>query len=218
MNSSPEIKDSLYGTQKDFFRKAYRSEQVGWPRTGPSRLVLEAIARGMVSREDAVLEIGCGEGRNLVELRSRRCRVVGMDYLREPLELGRRNGVERIPFVQGDLFALPFRDGAFDVALDWGVFHHLKKRERLLYPDWISRILNPGGTFLLGAFSERFRHCPQEKRSRMFLRHRGHYDAFFDRESFGHAMGKGWRLLWSGEEDQGDGLSFYRIGIFRKEV
>ncbi len=216
MDRLTQVNDALYRTQKEFFQNAYRSGQVGWPRTGASRLVLEAIRQGLISREDAVLEIGCGEGRNLLALQAHQCRVVGMDYLREPLDLGRLGEGNSLPFVQGDLFALPFRNGAFDAVLDWGVFHHLKKRERAVYPEWIDSILRPGGIFLLGVFSERFRHDPGEKRTRMFQKHRGHYDVFFTMERFRQAMGPGWTLLWSGEEDQGDGLSFYRVGIFRK--
>ncbi|MHB8422010.1 MAG: class I SAM-dependent methyltransferase [Leptospirales bacterium] len=217
MEGIGKVNDRLYGTQKEFFRKAYQSGQVGWPRAGPSRLVLEAVSRRLIPPKAAVLEIGCGEGRNLLPLLDHQCRVAGMDYLIEPLESGRNHGAGEIPFVQGDLFSMPFREDCFDAVLDWGVFHHLKKRERNLYPGWISPILKPGGVFLLGAFSEQFRHSPEEKRSRMFTCHRGHYDVFFDRKEFRQAMGDGWSLVWEGEEDQGDGLSFYRIGVFRKE-
>lgn len=211
------VNNRLYETQKEFFRNAYQTGHVGWPRTGPSRLVLESIGQRLIPEKASVLEIGCGEGRNLLPLLDHQCQVVGMDYLFEPLESGRSHGGGLIPFLQGDLFSLPFRDGVFDAVLDWGVFHHLKKRERNLYPEWLSPMLKPGGVFLLGAFSERFRHSPEENRKRTFTRHRGHYDVFFGRNDFHQAMGKGWGLLWEGEEDQGDGLSFYRIGIFRKE-
>ncbi len=212
--------DSLYVSQKHFFRDAYRREAIGWPRSGASRLVLESIRNGWVKSKSSVLEIGCGEGRNLLPFRQIGCAVVGMDYLREPLESALAAGISkfsgRVHLVQGDLFRLPFRPETFDVVLDWGVFHHLKRRERNAYPRWIASALAPGGLFLLGAFSEKFRHDPNERRRQVFKCHRGHYDAFFDAKSFPRVMGDGWTLLWSGEEDQGDGLSFYRIGVFRR--
>jgi cyclopropane fatty-acyl-phospholipid synthase-like methyltransferase len=211
--------DPLYRSQKAFFRDAYLREAIGWPRAGASRLVLESIRKGLVKAGSSVLEIGCGEGRNLIPFRTMGCNVVGMDYLREPLESARSRssgGAGTVRLVQGDLFRLPFRAGAFDVVLDWGVFHHLKRRERTAYSRWIGSILVPDGLFLLAAFSEKFRHDPAEHRKQAFKVHRGHYDVFFDEKSFPRAMGKEWTLLWSGEEDQGDELSFYRIGAFRK--
>lgn len=211
--------DPLYRSQKAFFRDAYQRETIGWPRAGASRLVLESIRKGLVKAGTSILEIGCGEGRNLLPFQTMGCDAVGMDYLREPLESARSrlsgtNSAVRL--VQGDLFRLPFREGAFDIVLDWGVFHHLKRRERAAYSRWIDSILVPDGILLLAAFSEKFRHDPDERRRRAFKVHRGHYDVFFDEKSFSGAMGKGWTLLWSGEEDQGDELSFYRIGAFRK--
>lgn len=205
----------LYETQKTFFQEAYRSGRVGWPRTGASRLVHYALGQGYLPPRCRVLEIGCGEGRNLLVLQNNGCLVVGMDYVREPLLSARKLVGKRLSLVQGDLFSLPFRDRSFDAILDWGVFHHLKGRERERYPLWLSRLVAPGGILLLGAFSEKFRHHPGEVRVRPFVRHRGHYDVFFTRERFSVALGNRWKLLWSGEEDQGDGLSYYRLGIFR---
>ncbi len=205
----------LYESQKIFFREAYRSNRIGWPRTGASFLVRAALDQGFLSSGARVLEIGCGEGRNLQALRLGGCSVVGMDYLSEPLRTAKATETNQVPLVQGDLFAVPFRENVFDSILDWGVFHHLKKSERAQYPKWISRLVVPGGLMLLGAFSEQFRHHPGESRRQMFVRHRGHYDVFFDPDSFSRAMGPDWTLLWRGEEDQGDGLSHYRLGIFR---
>jgi|YelNatPaOPRAMG01_1025707.scaffolds.fasta_scaffold01108_5 SAM-dependent methyltransferase len=207
----------LYETQKVFFQEAYRSGKVGWPRTGASRLVLSALEKGYLPSRCRVLEIGCGEGRNLSVLQRHGCRVVGMDYVLEPLRSARNLVDRNLPLIQGDLLSLPFRDGSFDAFLDWGVFHHLRRSEREQYPLWVSRLAVPGAVLLLGAFSEKFRHHPDEVRRRTFVRHRGHYDVFFTRERFSVALGNRWKLLWSGEEDQGDGLSYYRLGIFRYE-
>lgn len=205
----------LYKTQKAFFRDAYRSDRIGWPRTGASRIVRMAFERGYLGPGSRVLEIGCGEGRNLRELCLGDCSVVGMDYVEEPLQTAKRSLPEKATLVQGDLFFLPFREKSFDTVLDWGVFHHLKKTERERYPKWLFRLVGSGGVVLLGAFSEKFRHHPDEVRRQMFVRHRGHYDVFFDRERFSRAMGPDWRLVWEGEENQEDDLSHYRLGIFQ---
>ena len=206
----------LYVTQKAFFLDAYRSNRIGWPRTGVSLVVRTAFRMGYLNSGARVLEIGCGEGRNLLGLHLGGCSVVGMDYVREPLRSAKIAVPEDIFLVQGDLFSLPFREQSFDAVLDWGVFHHLKKPERARYPKWLYRLVAPDGLLLLGAFSEKFQHHPDDFRRQMFVRHRGHYDVFFDKEQFSRAMEPDWTLLWQGEEDQGDGLSHYRLGIFRR--
>ncbi|AIA31405.1 class I SAM-dependent methyltransferase [Leptospirillum ferriphilum] len=208
-------KHDLYRMQKGFFRDAYRSGRIGWPRTGVSPIVRTAFERGYLGPGSRVLEIGCGEGRNLRGLWPGTAAAVGMDYVEEPLRTARKSLPEKVSLVQGDLFALPFREKSFDVVLDWGVFHHLKKPERERYPLWLLHLVGSGGILLLGAFSEKFRHHPGEVRRQMFVRHRGHYDVFFDRARFSRAMGPRWKLLWQGEENQGDGLSYYRLGIFQ---
>ena len=54
----------------------------------------------------------------------------------------------------GDVFRLPYRDGALDGVFGFGVLHHL--------PDWrgglreIARVLKPGGFYFLEEFYPQF--------------------------------------------------------------
>jgi SAM-dependent methyltransferase len=208
-------KNDQYGRQRHFFQQAYDSGQTGWPKTGASGIVDAAGTMGFFRKGARFLEIGCGQGRNLLPPLFSECHTVGIDSVLSPLLEIRGNPVfSEASLVNGDLFNLPFRRGSFDVVLDFGVLHHMRAPERRIYPKWIDEMLSPSGVFLLGVFSERFQHYPGEKRSRNWVSHRGHYDVFFNQDDFSRIMGEKWQLLHASEETAGGEIHHYRLGIF----
>jgi cyclopropane fatty-acyl-phospholipid synthase-like methyltransferase len=100
------------------------------------------------------LDIGCGTATNVITLAERGWKVTGIDFIRKPVEHGRKKakaaGVE-VNLVVGDVtrLALP---GKFDLILDMGCFHNLSIRGRQRYAQSIQNWLNPGGIYLLYGF------------------------------------------------------------------
>lgn len=89
--------------------------------------------------EERIVEIGCGDGLNLRLLRESGCRrLVGTD-----ISLGLLAHVRETPVVAGDVFALPFPDGAVDAVLIDSVLHHLTPLAPSLAE--LRRVLRPGG-------------------------------------------------------------------------
>lgn len=204
-----------YDRQRCFFQQAYDSGKTGWPKTGASGIVDVARSKGFFKKGMRFLEIGCGQGRNLLPPLLSGCHTVGVDAVLSPLLEVRSNPVfSGASLVNGDLFDLPFRQGSFDIVLDFGVLHHMRLPQRKKYPQWIGEMLSPSGVFLLGAFSEHFQHYPGERRSRNWVSHRGHYDVFFDQNAFSQIMGRDWKLLHESEETAGGDIYHYRLGIF----
>ena len=79
-----------------------------------------------------VLDIGCGPATITLDLAERvgaSGQVTGIEPLAETLELGRaeaaRRGDTRTRFEVGDVFALPYDDGSFDVVHAHQVLQHL---------------------------------------------------------------------------------------------
>jgi ubiquinone/menaquinone biosynthesis C-methylase UbiE len=66
------------------------------------------------SRADNVLEIGCGTGHFTRWLSDDRLSAVGVDL--SAAMLAETQGLDSVPFVQGDARRLPFADGAFDLT------------------------------------------------------------------------------------------------------
>lgn len=89
----------------------------------------------------AVLEVGCGEGELAARIRDELgVEVVAIDQSARMVELSRERGVDaRV----GDVQALPFEDGSFDVAVAAWVLFHVRDLERGL--GELARVLRPGG-------------------------------------------------------------------------
>ena len=101
-----------------------------------------------------VLDVGCGDGRHIVEAARRGAFAVGLDYDRAELTKARvRIGTGRVDLVVGDATRLPFRAGTFDAVICTETFEHLRDDARAMRD--ISRVLGPDGA-LLGAVPSHF--------------------------------------------------------------
>ncbi len=101
-----------------------------------------------------ILDIGCGTGLlTLKLLAKKRGSVVGIDYLKQMLEiftkkLLRLKLTDRVHLVRMDANALTFERSTFDLAVSTVTLHHLKSKLPALKK--IAGILKPGGLFILG--------------------------------------------------------------------
>jgi ubiquinone/menaquinone biosynthesis C-methylase UbiE len=93
-----------------------------------------------------VLEVGCGEGGNLLNLLRDHPGaprlVVGIDLFFRKLTFAARH-VAGARFVCADATMLPFPDGAFDVVLCRDLLHHLEDREPAVRE--LARVCRRGG-------------------------------------------------------------------------
>ena len=83
----------------------------------------------------SVLDVGCGEGIGTTRMASvlPQARVVGLDVA-DPglLQEWKTRAHERIEFVAGSAYDLPFADDSFDLVSAIEVFEHLERPERAL--------------------------------------------------------------------------------------
>jgi ubiquinone/menaquinone biosynthesis C-methylase UbiE len=93
-----------------------------------------------------VLDVGCGQGIDLVRYARAGARVTGIDLTPRHVELARQHldaaGLEG-EVVLGDAEQLPFEDGSFDRVSSNGVLHHTPDIAAALRE--IRRVLRPGG-------------------------------------------------------------------------
>jgi ubiquinone/menaquinone biosynthesis C-methylase UbiE len=103
---------------------------------------------------DVVVEIGCGTGRVTGPLSGRCGEVWALDHSFDSLKVAREKvGDQRVRFVQADAGYLPLRDGLADRALSCQMLEHLPSeglRQRAVAEA--SRVLKPGGAFVLSAY------------------------------------------------------------------
>jgi SAM-dependent methyltransferase len=127
------------------------------------------LLRGLLLRGDErVLDLGCGRGAVLLmaaQLLSRG-RAVGIDLWKAADQSGNDPGVTRrnaalegvtgnVDLCTGDLRALPFKDGSFDLVLSSLAVHNVPDRAgRAQAVDEAGRVLRPGGRLLIADYRE----------------------------------------------------------------
>ncbi|KKF39266.1 SAM-dependent methyltransferase [Halorubrum saccharovorum] len=127
-----------------------KTREYAWPE-------VESFLDGRTATR--ALDLGCGNGRHAELLADRADAVVGVDLsrelLREAVTRARKRGYDQTAsFVHGDAATLPLATDAVGLAVYVAALHHLPSREaRVRSLDELARVLAPGGTALVSAWS-----------------------------------------------------------------
>jgi len=106
-----------------------------------------------VSSSLSVLEIGCGEGGNLIPFLDAGCsRIVGIDLSESKISNARKfystiTGGEKVTFIAADIYDSGSA-GTFDLVMMRDVLEHIHDQEKFL--GFVKRFLNPGGVLFIG--------------------------------------------------------------------
>lgn len=116
-----------------------------------ARIVYQALPPG-----GQILDVACGTGDlSLTLAGSGDADVVGLDFCRPMLDIAATKSLKRgakIPFIEGDALALPFRESSFDaVTIAFGL-RNLASVESGL--SELLRVLRPGGKLAILEFSK----------------------------------------------------------------
>ncbi len=101
------------------------------------------IAKGYVTDETVLLDIGTGGGEKLLEIAKRAKKACGIDHQQSMIDAANRNLAEskmlNVEFKLADAKSLPFTDGYFDVVMC---------RHASFYAQQVYRVMKPNGVFL----------------------------------------------------------------------
>ncbi|MBU0612771.1 class I SAM-dependent methyltransferase [Patescibacteria group bacterium] len=105
----------------------------------------------------SVLDVGCGNGRLLHFLNRYRVKYVGIDVSSKLLKIAKQLVDEKIctsitshSFIEASAEKLPFADRTFDIAFAIASLYHIPSKElRQRSINEISRVLKPGGVFIM---------------------------------------------------------------------
>ncbi len=119
-----------------------------------TRLIERTLGRYGITPGARGLDLGCGQGWYLLEMRRNGFSVDGTDYSQGQLDKAKTNlenqGMEAGVLVQADARTLPFSENTYDFVYSINAIHHILDegaQQRAL--DEIVRVLRPGGVFLL---------------------------------------------------------------------
>ncbi len=101
-----------------------------------------------------ILELGCGNGKNLPALLKTASSVTAVDFSHNAIELCREQFTEsNISFVESDICNLPFENESFDAVCAIHVLEHLLEKNRTQSQAEICRVLKPEGLLAVRVFS-----------------------------------------------------------------
>jgi ubiquinone/menaquinone biosynthesis C-methylase UbiE len=117
-----------------------------------NKAALDLLVDAASPRVDEVsLDVACGPGTVVTAFARRVRRAEGLDateaMLAEARRLAAAAGVANVGWHRGDVYALPFVDGAFDIVSCRFAFHHLETPAKALAE--MVRVCRPGGRVVL---------------------------------------------------------------------
>jgi ubiquinone/menaquinone biosynthesis C-methylase UbiE len=146
-----------YAEQKKYFEQAYTTGSDIWthfPFESKAAQFLEKLPQNSL-----ILDLGSGRGVWAFDLVSHGYRVIGIDYAKNIVDKANTDAVARkletkVRFIDGDVLDMSFKDGTFDAAAEFGLIQHIHPDDWEQYAMEVSRVIKPGGHFLLSAFSK----------------------------------------------------------------
>lgn len=124
----------------------------------PDKLVVETLKLLKRPKNLKVLDLGCGAGRHVVYLASRKLEAYGVDISNTGL-IKTKERLEKSSLkaflVRCDMKSLPFISSLFDVVICLNTIYHQKFRELQQTINEVWRILKGRGLFLVNFHSKR---------------------------------------------------------------
>ena len=112
-----------------------------------------------VREREAVLDVGCGDGRVYEIFRDKGVSYAGVDLSEDVIAKAKARWAKeaadgKVAFEAGDLLDLPVEDGRFDVAVAAGILHHVPSAAyRAKALSELSRAVRPGGYVLIAVWN-----------------------------------------------------------------
>ncbi len=145
-------------TRRRWFEEWFGEEYLSLYRhrdRSEARLGAKLLAARTQARASRVLDLACGAGRHLAELRALGYAVTGMDLSR-PMLREAEIAVPGVDLVRGDMRAIPFESGSFGAVTSYFTsFGYFEPEEDFRLLGEVRRILAPGGVFLLDFLNAR---------------------------------------------------------------
>lgn len=144
--------------QKRFDAK-YLASDTPWVGSGVPTEVKE-FAKLVLEQdwEPALLDIGCGNGWLAIYFAKQGIRVDGIDSSPLAIKQAKKMLLEKkilnVSLHTGNALNFPYKKDSFNVVFDRGLLHHLPQKDWPKYKKGLNKVLQPGGLFYLGVFSD----------------------------------------------------------------
>lgn len=125
----------------------YANPEYYQPFIAGSLIPFERIFTRHLSKQELILEAGCGTAQYVKALNVRGYRCIGLDYEIKAMEMANIHAGP-LPLVCGDITALGMAENSFNAVISLGVVEHRRAGPEPFLEE-MCRILTPGGTLLI---------------------------------------------------------------------
>ncbi len=136
----------------------YSVHASSWDIDEPPRELVEMVEGGRIAPCRA-LDVGCGTGNSTIYLASKGFDSVGIDVssvaIRRAKEKAARRSANCRFYMMNLLDAKTVSNvikDSFDLVMDHGCFHNMRRKDRRLYLHFLRSLTRPGSTYLLWSF------------------------------------------------------------------
>ena len=128
---------------------------------------VQNVNEDKINKSINVLDIGCGNGRNMTEFNPEICSVFGIDNCEEFVKICNDRGLN---VIHTDMSQMPFTDNYFHYFLSIASFHHLSTIERRIQTlREINRVARVGAKMLISVWSlKQPENTPQSKKIKWY--------------------------------------------------
>lgn len=112
--------------------------------------------RNNISSNQKVLDIGCGNGRNILSIADITRTITGVDIDSKAVEDTEQNTIQypKIKVVQGNVTSLPLKDKSFDVVIFSMTLVNLDNQKEKALSE-MKRVIKDNGKIIISVYSEK---------------------------------------------------------------
>ena len=128
---------------------------------------IQNVNEDKINKYINVLDIGCGNGRNMTGFNPEMCSVFGIDNCEEFVKICND---KKLNVIQSDMSKIPFKDNYFHYFLSIASFHHLSTVERRIQTLMeLNRVAEKGALMLISVWSlKQPANTPQSKKIKSY--------------------------------------------------
>lgn len=140
--------------------------------------VKEEIEKLIKLKKGKILEIGCGNCRNLKDFAKAGFVCYGIDFSRKMLKFARlycKKYGFKVILKKAKVESLPFKNNTFDYLLAIAILHHLKPRQQIKAVKEMYRVLKDDGLALISVWNKKSKlkeeFVPWKIKNKIYLRY-----------------------------------------------
>ena len=211
--------DKVLKNEKTFYDKFWKNLKGGYSGDGwhfssqtPYPVIFDFLKfLKKFKKTGKFLDLGCGNGRQAIPFAQAGFETSGIDFCEEAINLAKKNAElskVKVDFKVGDVLNLPYKNADFEVVLDSGCLHHIRKYQWKEYLRNLNEVIKPKGYFFLICFSinsdRNIKKFTRGIKAKNWSLKNGHYNHIFYDWEVENLFGKDYTILNKAEMSKGN--------------